>query len=320
LFRHVSPLSLFACLAFGCAAGGPSGFHDAAAPGDSSVTDSGAADSSAIDSGATDSAVTDSGDLDSGPADSGPADSGPADSGTSDSGSADTGVVDSGTADTGVVDSGEDAGTFSITLDGTVTDAEWTGAVVAHDTIATDWGVGLNHLDTLRAAVVGEQLYLAIEGQMEVTNGMIAYVDAHLGAAGGISDMNTLTDTTGNLDNAVSSTLVAPAAFKADFAFGTRVMSHSGFGFDDAFGWRDIASNIADFAWISSADAPGVCSANACETRIPLTTLGAVSGSSLGVFVRLGNAMGNDFSNQSLPEDSPTAPTTIGTWLEVPVP
>ncbi|NOY90750.1 MAG: hypothetical protein GXP55_06020 [Deltaproteobacteria bacterium] len=304
----ISSLSLLACLALGCAAGSPSGFRDAASPPmDSGVTDSGLLDS-AVDAG-----VTDSGLLDSGVADSGLLDSGLLDSGATDSG------TDSGTRDSGL-DSGADAGTPSVSVDGTVTDAEWAGAAVARNTSDTDWGPGLNHLEVLRLAVVGPDLFLAIEGAMEPTNAIVAFVDVKLGAAGGVSDLGTLTDTTGNLDNAVSATLVASPTFKADYAFGTRVMSHAGSGFDDAFGWRDIASDTTNFAWVDSAVAPGVCSAGACETRIPLASLGAVSGDTIGVFVRLGNAMGNDFSNQTLPQDVPATPMVVSRWLEVSVP
>jgi len=217
-------------------------------------------------------------------------------------------------------DAGSDAGTPSITIDGTVTDAEWAGATVARNTMATDWGAGLNHLDALRVAVVGDQLYLAIEGAMEPTNAMVAFVDAQLGTSAGVFDISTLSDTTGSLDNAVSATLVAPATFRTDYAFGTRAMGRSAVASDDQLGWRDVASNPADFAWISGLETPSVCSATACETRIPLATLGAVSGASVGVFVRLGNAMGNDFSNQTLPEDAPATPMTVSRWLEVAVP
>lgn len=332
-----SSIPLLALLALGCAAGSQPGFRDSATPpadsgdvdsgpGDSSVLDTGGADTGVGDSGVTDSAVADTGGADTGMDDSGAGDSAAADSAAADSGSmdsgADSGMSDGGAMDTGAADTGADSGAPSIVLDGTVTDAEWAGAAIARNTTATDWGVGLNHLDALRVAVVGDQLYLAVEGAVESTNGLVAYVDAHVGDAAGVSDMSALTDTTGSLDNAVSSTLVAPAAFKADFAFGTRTMSHSGSGFDPDFGWRDIASNTADFAWITAADsgAPGVCSANACETRIPLATLGAVRGADVGVFVRITNAMGNDFSNQTLPEDMPATPATVSRWLTLTVP
>ncbi len=321
MIRSAPSFPLLAILAFGCAAGSPSGFRDAASPpSDTGTPDSAASLDAAADTGLADSgATTDTGVADSGTVADAGSDSGMLTDAGADSSVATDASADSGTRDSGL-DSGADAGTPSVSVDGTVTDTEWAGAAVARNTSDTDWGAGLNHLEVLRLAVVGPDLYLAIEGAMESTNAIVAYVDVKLGAAGGVSDLGTLTDTTGNLDNAVSATLVASSSFKADYAFGTRVMSHSGFSFDDAFGWRDVASDSANFAWVDSAVAPGVCSANACETRIPLASLGAASGDTIGVFVRLGNAMGNDFSNQTLPQDVPATPMVVSRWLEISVP
>jgi hypothetical protein len=83
-------------------------------------------------------------------------------------------------------------------------------------------------------------------------------------------------------------------------------------------GWRDVASNIADFAWVDAAVAPTVCAANtACETRIPLSTLGAPAAGTIAMFARLTNTDGTAFSNQTLPEDDPAAPQTVSVLLEL---
>jgi hypothetical protein len=67
---------------------------------------------------------------------------------------------------------------------------------------------------------------------------------------------------------------------------------------------------------VGVADAPTVCSATVCETRIPRLTLGTLAGETVSVFARLGNQSGTGWSNQTLPEDAPSTPQNVSAFLE----
>lgn len=206
------------------------------------------------------------------------------------------------------------------TVDGVLSTGEWDGAMVATNALASDWGPGLNELSAVYAASNGTSLWVGVEGVIEATNAIVVYVDVD-GTAGGVRNMSSLDDTVGSLDNALSSTISAPSGFAADFAFGSRGMSHTGSGFDDVLGWRSITiPSTSDFGWIDNGEAPSVCGASACETRIPTSSLGVSSGGTVRLFVRIVNAMGNDTSNQTLPTDMPSAPDTVTASLSVPIP
>ena len=71
----------------------------------------------------------------------------------------------------------------------------------------------------------------------------------------------------------------------------------------DEFPERNTTSATpADLAWINGSEAPTVCSASACEAKVPLTRFGA--GTSVSLFARIGSATGSAFSNQTLPADA----------------
>ena len=172
-----------------------------------------------------------------------------------------------------------------------------------------------NRLDALSTLVRDDVLYVAIEGVVENTNGLVAYVDTDLDdTSAGFASFASLTDSSGSLDNALGALFTVPATFTVDFGFGTRAMSISNDttdGYDDRIGWRDVVTGGgADFSWIGFGDAPFVCGADVCETSIPLSVLGAASGDTLAMFVRITNADGDAFgSAQRLPEDGTTADT-----------
>ncbi len=98
----------------------------------------------------------------------------------------------------------------------------------------------------------------AVEGTLEggAENAILVYVDNERSSGTGVEDPISLTDGSGALDNAVSAGITTPADFEADFAWGTRDLSRSASGFDDRMGFRDIATNPADFAWVDATEAP----------------------------------------------------------------
>lgn len=238
--------------------------------------------------------------------------------GTTDGGTGSDGgtMTDGGTADSG---GDTDAGTaIAITVDGTIDVAEWAGAPSATSTTATAW-TG-NTLTRLLATVRDDSLYIAVEGTLEAgaENAILVYVDNERGSGTGVEDPITLTDGSGALDNALSAGITTPADFEADFAWGTRDMSRSASGFDDRMGFRDIATNPADFGWIDAAEAPATCGATACEARIPLARLGGSATGTIALFGRLGNTDGTMLSNQTVPMDDPSTPGAVSMVLSVP--
>jgi hypothetical protein len=266
-----------------------------------------------------------------------PIDADPRDSGT-DAGESDAGM-DAGTdvgRDAGM-DAGTDAGTDAgmtmpvLTVDGVVSDAEWMGATRIENTVPTNWGATQNRLDALRTIVDGGRLWIAVEGLVESTNAIVVYVDTDLpDTTTGLSAFSMMTDASGSLDNALSALFTVPSNFYVDFAWGTRAMgtnlapvtNDTMDGFNTSIGWRDVALNPMDFAWVGHGDAPVECGASACETSIALTRLGATSGDQIAMFVRLTNAMGNAFNSaQRLPMEGTTLDTqNVGMLHVVTVP
>ncbi len=251
--------------------------------------------------------------------DSGSRDTGTSDTSTSDSGSFDSGVTDSGAdvaTDTGGGDSGAgDGGGGAIIVDGVVGDGEWAGAAEATNGVMSAWG--MNTLTRIAAMVEGDSLFLAVEGQLEVgaENAIVVYVDNERGSGTGVTDPTDLTDGTGALDNAVSAGITTPADVQIDFAWGTRDLDRSQDGFDDRMGWRNVAIDPGDFAWLDAAEANTVCGASACETSIPLTSLGGAG--DIALFGRLVNTDGTMLSNQCVPEDDPDDPGAVTALLTV---
>lgn len=236
------------------------------------------------------------------------ADAGPGDAGAGDSGPGDAGPGDAGP--------GYDAGPSPIVVDGVMRAGEWDDATCVTNAVASGW-TGANSLMRMCATVRGPDLVLAVEGLVEPTNAIVVYVDRELGDAYGIADLSTLTDSSGDLDDALSAGIVTPAEFHADWAWGTRDMARTAVDFDARMGWRDIATDVTDFAWVSAADAPTSCGTTVCETRIALTRIGGVSPSMIGLFARIVNADGSMSPNQCLPEDDAAMPRVVHTLLRV---
>lgn len=231
---------------------------------------------------------------------------------------ADTGVdaaadaaVDA-TADGSAEDAAVDAGEAEVpSVDGVLGDSEWAFANWSTSDVLTDWGPGENELTALGLYSDGVDLYIGIKGRVNAgnpagTNVLVVYLD---GAAGGVSDMTTLTDNTGPLDRAMSSVLVASVPFAADVAFGTALMSHYASADDPYQGFR-VLDPADDFAWLSTTSHPSHCGADGCEARIALSALG--SPDKVWAFARIVNAGGDDLSNQAVPEDAtPETPSAF---------
>ena len=288
----------------GCATAAPA--RDAGRDGGRSLPDA------FLEDGSTDGGPTDGGPADA-PADApGPLDAG-TDAGRGDAGR-DAGGIDAG-GDAGGTDAGgTDAGPVAPTIDGVLGASEWAGATMVTSTTATDW-TG-DELRSLRALLLADALYLAIEGTIEGGNAMLVYVDRAQGTAEGVA-LATLTDSTGALDDAMTAGFTTPATVLPDLGWGTVDLSRAATGADDRMGWRDFirAASPADLYWILPTEAATVCGATVCETRLPRTSLdlgaGATRPRTIAIFARIANATGLVSPNQTLPMDDPTMPRTV---------
>lgn len=208
----------------------------------------------------------------------------------------------------------DDAGTGSgPTIDGVVGVTEWAGALLETNARTAD-GTSFagNALRTLRVLRDSERLYVAIEGELFGDSAILMYVDADVASGSGIMNASELVDGVGALDNSLSfRNIILHPELRVDFAWGTLDMSRAAAGIDDRMGWRDVATNPAAFIPVSSASAPTVCSATACETSIRLADLGARAAGSVGVFVRLGSTRLAILSNQTLPFDLDAESVTV---------
>lgn len=206
-----------------------------------------------------------------------------------------------------------DGGARRPTIDGTIEDGEWAGAVEARSSTATD-SEG-STLTRLLARIEDDELFVGVEGTLAAGDAMVLYVDHALGGSDGIPDLASLSDETGTLDSAVSSGFSTPFSFRADFAWGTTTMPRRPVGLDEETGWRQL--DVApDFHWIVSEAAPSACSDTACETSIPLSTLGGTSPRTIAMFARIVHADGT-FANQTLPGDDPDAPGVVNALTRI---
>lgn len=209
-----------------------------------------------------------------------------------------------------------DAGVAPPTIDGVITAGEWGAATVATDTTTTIWAG--NELRGLRALLLPDALYLAVEGRIEGGNAIAVYVDRDRDEAVGVASLATLTDNSGALDAAITAGFGTPAPFRTDLVLGTLDLARAASGSDDRMGWRDLVRGAAgDLFWITAATAPVVCSATVCESRLPRSELGGTAPRRLGIFARIVNADGSMSPNQTLPSDDPSMPRTVSVVLEL---
>jgi len=224
----------------------------------------------------------------------------------------DAGAMDAAPFDAGVIVR-RDAGPAGPTVDGTIDDDEWEGAAEATADVATD-SPG-SELTRLLARIVDGSLFVGVEGTLAEGDAVVVWLDRDLGGEDGWSDLAMLVDETGSLDQRVSTPVATPDAFAVDWAWGTTLMPRTPIGLDEEAGWRDLTSFRA-FEWVPSETAPTVCSEGACETSIPLETLGGEAPRTLALFARIVRADGS-FANQTLPEDDEDAPGAASVLLEL---
>lgn len=224
-------------------------------------------------------------------------------------------MPDAGPPDAGM----PDAGPMGIVVDGVVSPGEWDGAAVVDDETRTTAGTAFegNALDALRVVRTDTDLFLAVEGTLTSGNVLLVYVDAEVGGGEGVVNGSEFDDLSGALDLAIATKpIILPAELRVDFVWGTLDTSRVAVGADDRMGWRDVGTNPSMFMPLDASAAPSACSETACETRVPLSALGVVD--TIGLVVRLGDADGETFSNQTLPQDDD--PAFVTRALEIPSP
>ncbi len=247
-------------------------------------------------------------------------DAGHPDTGTVDATSTlDAGNPDAGVSDVGTADASSPRGTP--TLDGII-GSDWpAGALVSTNTIASAWDG--NSLRSIRVAWDSTRLYLGIDGTVQTNNAMLVFIDRDYVAGmtpTGAPIVSALSDGMGSLDNSISCNVTeAPSGFGVDMVWGTRgMLSKTADQVLDNVGLREVGCTAcrSDFRW-TMGDAV-VCVGGAspsCEVAIEWTALygGAPPPvPSLGLFVRITNAEGNDLSNnQSLPEQAAGVAPTV---------
>jgi hypothetical protein len=203
-----------------------------------------------------------------------------------------------------------------ITLDGLVSEAEWSGATSATNMVVSTWGTA-NQVSRLRAKISGGTLFLAVEGVVETINAIVVLVDA---VPGGIDLASFCKPESFTIDGSLSVGITAPPGFSTDHAWGTMRMSEAGLG-DQWRGWRLLASTNST----ATHPYPTACGATACETSIALTDFGPTLNPTIRMFVRLtnndvGSCSGHMMSNVCVPEDFPSQPWMATTTLDITVP
>ncbi|MCB9593249.1 MAG: hypothetical protein H6719_11005 [Sandaracinaceae bacterium] len=206
-----------------------------------------------------------------------------------------------------------DGGSSAPVVDGTLDDAEWAGATAARSNTPTDTDGSV--LTRLVARVVDDALYVGVEGTLADGDTLVLYVDHTLGGADGVDDLASLTDEDGALDADLSSPVVTPTDFRADFAWGTTSMPRTSVGLDAETGWRNLGTPDR-FTWVAAETAPTVCSDTACETSIPLAELGGARPRTLAMFARIAHTAGG-WANQTLPGDDASAPGVVNVLYEI---
>lgn len=211
--------------------------------------------------------------------------------------------MDAGMPDGGVIDGG---GGGAPVVDGVIDPDEWAGAAVIRNAVPAAGIFEGNALTTLRALRDETHLHVAIEGRLTSGNAILMYVDGDYGGFDGVVSPTPFMDPRSPLNQALSKELVTEAEFRTDVGWGTTRMNQS--GASDTIGWRDVATDPTAFRVLSGTSA---CSANACETSIPLSALGTGSSDEVALFVRLGAVTTYTLSNQCLPPDDPDFPTVF---------
>jgi len=191
----------------------------------------------------------------------------------------------------------------SITVDGSLSDWDSLLQQVTNDQ-TTDATPGALHV--LYVAFDDDRLYVGVQGTMDATESIVLYLDVDDGQSTGVSDMSTLLDNTGSLDDAISGTLtVSATGFGAEFAAGSIGGAQVDEALDDAAGWRGLA-NLADLAWLTGTVKVGQDALEFSVAKSVLWPTGVpAAGARVAIVVKLlKDAYGVAYSNQTLPQDS----------------
>jgi len=180
--------------------------------------------------------------------------------------------------------------------------AEWTAVYsLGTNAVVTDWGA-TDELNGLFFAYDDARLYLAFDGGSALGNAVILYLDTDYGAGTGVRTGSSLSDNSGELDNAVSGAFsIGDAQFGAEWAVGTKSMTVKTLGsYNDMSGLRNIAIDSSDFAWYDQEEI--AVGTQIIEIAIPFNVLGISTGTSqLAVFALISDWSGQSYCNQSLP-------------------
>jgi len=190
----------------------------------------------------------------------------------------------------------------TITIDGSK-DFNDTAEAVGSCTTPTDWGVN-NDLDTLYFTYNADTIYIGVKGSFNATgsNFVLVYLDRDFGNTTGVSNMSSLTDNTGDPDNAISSVLNAS--------------SISGFGAELAMGWNpngsvggvrrfETPAKYSNFDWITNAQYSG--NSSYVEFAIPVREVyndTEIKGKQIALLACIANNDGGFLSNQYIPDSA----------------
>jgi hypothetical protein len=214
---------------------------------------------------------------------------------------------------------------------------------VVQQTLVSDFGVGINQLDSLWVDADDRGLAVGLEGVFQWDENAVAIlVDVDFGAGTGVSSMSgSLSDSDGTLDGILSSlrvTAPAIAGFGADMAIGSwggienrheDLLTESGIrgfvaplGDADDLGWHTAVTNFGEGVRTRGVVSP--IAGEGFEAFIPWSSLypaldgGVPPGATIAIAALLVNDDGGYTSNQALPPFAPEVGSPART--EVPLP
>ncbi len=204
-------------------------------------------------------------------------------------------------------DAGTDAGGSGLVVDGRLVDRVWSTAI-ERSTVETTFGLfNGTRVSRFLALRTADELAIGLEGTFPLESTVVVmYLDVNypdvadgvlLGSAG-------LFDRTGQVDTVLSNAITTiDATFRPELGWGTARRPESITSGSATLGWRLLAQTDAHVLVMSQRNA---CTAAACETTLPLGPLRVAPGATLGLVVRVGDALNADLwaVGQTIPTDS----------------
>jgi len=203
------------------------------------------------------------------------------------------------------------------TFDGVVNeeDGDWSSLqLLGMTTSASNWGSS-NWLSKLYVAYDDSMLYVGVVGSVpnvcapDNNNAIVLFLDIDYGGSNGRTDLSEPdagSYCVAGLNDAITRPyFFADALFKPDYAVGTcRMMDVDDESSPPHYsGWR----RTSDYSDVGGAVKTGW---NSFEAMVPYHP-GLPTNLTMGIVGRLGRIEGDAASNQTLPEDDPSNPTTI---------